>query len=146
MKIDKYIEEHNKKKIVGYCEAIIFPNGDIEDAIPSHTYKLIAISGKSQDEISEIMPMEAGPVAWLVDYTNCVSVWYDFGMLPENLTQEQEKTLQKLIDNGVISYDFKAVKNFEMKICNLNKNMREAENEEEFKIAKKEFDDFWADR
>ena len=142
MKVEEYIKEH--KGIQCYCEAIIYQNGEIEDATPSHTYKLINISGKSQDELNEMMPLEAVPVAWLVDYTNCVSIWYEFGMLPENLTEEQENTIDILIKEGIVSPDFVATKNYEMKICSLNKNIYEAKTDEEREKALKEFDDFFS--
>lgn len=144
MKVEDFILEN--KDTYNYCEAIIFPDGQIEYANPSHTYKLIDITGKSFDEISDLMPVSAGPVAWLVDYTNCVAVWYEFGMLPENATMAQEETIEKLRDAGLISKDFVATKNFEMKICDMNNRLCKAQDEQEIAKIKQEMNDFFESR
>lgn len=144
MNIENFIDEN--KETYNYCEAIIFPNGEIDYANPSHTYRLLRETGKSMDEISEIMPISAGPVAWLVDYTNCVAVWYNFGMLPENCTDAQEETIERLREAGLISKGFVATKNFEMKVCDMNQRLYSAETKEEIENVKKEIEEFWQDK
>lgn len=139
MDIKEYINTH--KDYINYCEAIIYPDGSIEDAIPSHTEKLIEITKEDRDILCDKMPIEAGPVAWLVDYTNCCSVWYNMGMLPENLTKEQEYTIEKLKEHGILSSDFVATKNFEMRICNFHKIMLTSNDENEIKRAQKELEE-----
>lgn len=127
MTIEKYLKTHKDQH--AYCEAIIFPDGTIEDAIPSHLEKLIKITGEERDVICEKMLMNAGPVAWLVDYTNCCSIWYNFGMLPENLSKEQEETIRKLKEAGQLSNDFVAIKNYEMRICSIHKELLSCDDE-----------------
>ncbi len=130
MTINDYIINHKEHC---YCEAVIYPNGDIEDAHPSHTYKLVEITGKEMDEINEMMPLNAGPVYWLVDYTGCVSVWYEFGLLPENVTDMQRESIEKLINNGILSPDFHAEQNFELKKCGINKIEQNTDLSDNFK-------------
>lgn len=124
--IDKFIKEH---KHLYYCEAIIYPNGDITYAVPSHQEALISITGKDRSYLMDIMPISAAPTQWLIDYTGCISVWYEGFMMPngselfyreEEIKQiyltpsekiarykykcsdEQLNSLAKLIDNKII--------------------------------------------
>lgn len=46
MNIDGYIKNHTD---ICYCEAIIYPYGTIEDAIPSHVMKLCEIYNSSKN-------------------------------------------------------------------------------------------------
>lgn len=93
MTIDNYIKNHDA---VNYCEAIVFPNGDIEDAIPGHTYKLMSITNKSYDEINKLMPESAAPLDWLLGYTECIAIWYDFFRY-DSITDAQLESLKKLM-------------------------------------------------
>lgn len=103
MNVDNFIKNHN---YINYCEALLFSNGEIEYAIPSHIESLISVTNLTRQQVAELMPIEAGPVQWLVDYTNCVSLWYDFCYLPENITTEQNNVIQKLVDNGILSKQY----------------------------------------
>ena len=99
MNVENYINKHTD---INYCEAIIHPDGTIEDARPSHIEALILYSNETKDELSEKMPMEASPISWLVDYTGCVSLWYDTCLLPETLNSLQLSTIKELIKNKII--------------------------------------------
>lgn len=140
MDVKKYLETH--KDQYNYCEAVVFPDGTVEDARPSHTEMLLRITGEDREVIYEKMPMSAGPVAWLVDYTNCCSIWYNFGMLPENMTDAQEETIKILKDAGQLSRDFVATKNFEMRVCALNNEFATAD-EKRVEEIKKELNDIF---
>ena len=59
MTCQEFIAQHKHKN---YCEIVISPTGDIEYATPSHLYKIIAISGKSKEELKRIIPMRAAPL------------------------------------------------------------------------------------
>lgn len=139
MTIEEYLKTH--KEQYAYCEAIIFPDGTIEDAIPSHLEKLIKITGEDRDTICKKMPMSAGPVAWLVDYTGCCSVWYKFGMLAENITPEQENTITMLKEAGQLSKDFVAIKNYEMRICSIHEEISSCNNNERIQELINELND-----
>lgn len=124
--IEEFIANH---KHINYCEAIIYPDGLITYAVPSHQESLIKISNLSREELLDLMPNTAGCVEWLLDYTNCISVWYEGYMLPtgselyyreEELncvymtqkekrarynykpSEEQMNSLQLLIENKII--------------------------------------------
>lgn len=124
--IDEFVANH---KHINYCEAIIYPDGYITYAVPSHQQSLIKITNLSMDELENLMPMTAGSIEWLTDYTRCIPVWYAGYMLPtgaelfyreEELnhiymtqkekrdryeykpTKEQLQSLQLLIDKKII--------------------------------------------
>lgn len=99
MNIHEFIEQH---PYINYCEAVIFPNGDIEYATPSHIYKLVSITGKTQEEINNEMPMKAVPLEYLVEYTKCISVWYN-SFIYNDITDVQKVSLQLLVDHDIIA-------------------------------------------
>lgn len=99
MNVKDFINQHNYKN---YCEAIIYPNGDIEYAERGHVNKLIEASKKSRDDINKLMPNNASPIHWMVCYTRCVSLWYDFFFYTNKTTNEQFMTIQELVDNGIL--------------------------------------------
>jgi hypothetical protein len=99
MNVKDYIKQHDD---VGYCEAIIYPNGNIEDAIPGHTYKLMSITNKSRKEIDEMIPNNASPLDWLLGYTKCIALWYDF-LKYDSITKEQLNTIQELVNHNILN-------------------------------------------
>ena len=99
MKIEDFIKQHNHH---GYCEAILLPNGDIHYAVRGHTNDLISVSGKPKQEIDKMMPHNASPLHWLVCYTKCISVWYNF-FIYNAITNEQRNTIQTLVNHGILA-------------------------------------------
>ena len=132
VKVERFIKEHTH---INYCEAIIYPNGDIEYSIPSHERKLIEVSGLSFNQIQKLMPIEAGSVAWLVDYTGCCAIYYDFAYVPDKFTRAQIESIQKLIDNKIISKDFSIQQLFEKQLI----ESKEKSLDEYMKICKKRY-------
>lgn len=99
MNVKDYIKQHDDKC---YCEAIIYPNGDIEDAIPGHTYKLMSITNKSNKELNELIPNIAAPLDWLLGYTGCIAIWHNFFKY-YSITLEQLNTIQELVNHNILS-------------------------------------------
>lgn len=99
MKVKDFIEQH---KHINYCEAIIFPNGDIEYVSPSHIESLVKATNENRDYLDKKIPIDASVVAWLVDYTNCIALWYDFCYLPEQFTIQQTFTISELLKAKII--------------------------------------------
>ena len=118
MNVIDFINQHHH---INYCEAIIFPNGDIEYATPSHIEALLKIINEPRVDIQKKMPMDASPINWLVDYTNCVALWYDFALLPEQYNSNQEKSIYELIKSNVLHKDFVGYMRKEISILNRNK-------------------------
>ena len=58
MNVKDFIKQHTHDN---YCEAIIYPNGDIEYAERGHVNKLVEASNKSKAEINKLMPYNASP-------------------------------------------------------------------------------------
>lgn len=108
----KYIEEH--KDDYDYTEAIIAPNGQIQYAKIGHANELGMQSNIPFDVLYHILPMDASPASWLVDYTGCISVWPDFAYLPPVYTKEQIQTLSVLQRSKLIKKKYTLYINYEM--------------------------------
>lgn len=86
---------------VDYLEVVIKPNGLIEYAVPSHSKKLEEIAGIKYGK-DKILEMLKDPNAWhdymkwLCDITGCISVWNEFCIRPDKISQEQLCSLNKL--------------------------------------------------
>lgn len=104
MGIDEFVAQHNH---VNYCEAIISPTGMIAYAEPSHCRALAATMGHmTEDEMYINMPDDVSPIDYLVNKTKYVSVWYSMAIYPEEgFNRVQSVVLDKLYDNGIISYN-----------------------------------------
>lgn len=97
--IDDFIKQHNH---IRYCEVIIHRNGDIEDCRPNHIETLIRISDKDRDEIYNSMTLQESPLHWLLKDTGCVSVWYSYQYSFGELSEQQQESLNKLVENRII--------------------------------------------
>ena len=101
MTAKEYVKQH---KHIYYCEAIIYPDGSIEDAVPSHSEKLYSVAmsmlGVSRSELYTRMPMIASPVHWCVGATKCIAVWYECGVCENIVTDAQRESWALLSDLG----------------------------------------------
>lgn len=103
------IEQH-KKTYINYLEVVIFPDGHIEYAVPSHQEKLIAICmkelGVSRYELERMCPKEYyfDFQVWLCNMCGCVSVWDRYIVKSDTtpLTKEQEDTIKLLKKEGLV--------------------------------------------
>lgn len=103
--VDDFIKNH---KYINYCEAIIYKDGYIEYASPSHVEALIKITGESRDAIYDKMPVTASPIIWLIEYTGCIAVYTNGCIKPKICTEEQEIALKELLDSKLLtSYSFR---------------------------------------
>lgn len=96
-----FIDSHEH---INYCEAIIYQDGTIEYANPSHIKALERATGKDVNWIYDRMPITSSPLHWLIEYTGCVCVWSDFSITPTNPTKEQMNTLELLIENNLTKF------------------------------------------
>lgn len=101
------VDEHIKNYPF-YTEVIIFPDGNVEYAIPSHQEKLCQVLSEMKDwtrqEVIDNTPKEYyfDWMKWLLNETGCISVWYDFILTPEEVTDAQTKTIAMLIQKKAI--------------------------------------------
>ena len=99
------------KRYVNYTEVIIFPDGHIEYAIPSHQEKLISIlcntEHKSRQQVIDETPPEYyfDWLNYLLNKTGCISVWFDFIITPKQMTDAQNDTIINLIQSGAVRLD-----------------------------------------
>ena len=104
MTIEEFLKEENVK-YYNYCEAIIYKNGLISFAIPSHVLALIKVTGLDEETIyygEGYMSLTDSPIHWLTNFTGCIPVWNNGYILPNNPTDEQLKTLEILINKKII--------------------------------------------
>lgn len=99
----------HKETFFHYLEVIVFPDGHVEYAVPSHQEKLIAVCREqlrvSRDELFDMCPEEyyCDVIVWLCNISGCVSVWTN-GIMKSDcnpLTNAQWNTLQKMKEIGI---------------------------------------------
>lgn len=103
------IEQH-KKTYINYLEVVIFPDGHIEYAVPSHQEKLIDVCmkklGISRFVLERMCPPEyyMDFQVWLCNMSGCVSVWDRYIVKSDTtpLTKEQEDTIKLLKKEGLV--------------------------------------------
>ena len=100
----KFDINQHKTHYVNYLEIIIFPDGHIEYAVPSHQEKLISICCEkfkvTRDQLMKMCPREyyCNFLEWLCTTSGCISVWNTYIQLGTNCkaTQEQIKAIEDL--------------------------------------------------
>lgn len=106
------IEKH-RDIYTHYLEAIIFPDGHIEYAIPSHQEKLISICCEklrvSRQTLYDMCPEEYyyDFVTWLCNISGCISIWTNFMIKSdkEPITNLQNQTITKLTEYKIYEGD-----------------------------------------
>lgn len=94
---------------VNYCEIIIHPNGDISYCVPSHQERLIKECGIEREKLYDLIPIDCDVLDWLIDKTDCAAIWFEFGFLPNDYTEEQTDSLIQLKQHGCIAKDFRCM-------------------------------------
>ena len=96
----------HRKNFINYLEVIINKDGTIEYAVPSHQQKLLNLYCKNHnitmEKLWNIIPIEESPESWIIFNEGVISVWYDFIIRPEYITEEQKNTLHKLKETGCL--------------------------------------------
>ena len=123
---DDFIAYHNSKYIC-YCEVIIFPDGRVTYANPSHLIKLETIwgvpleevyeGGPTRDKLWDSIPSSASPLHWLSEELNCVVLWYNAIIFPLNYTEAQLDCVKRLMKAGCIDSDLIVQVTVERTIC-----------------------------
>lgn len=105
MKVEQYIPLHNTE-YTGYCEALLFEDGEIKDAVPSHMEALINAvcehDGITRDKLDSMIPASASVVHWIVEHSNIIAIWYNNAIV-HTITNAQMDSLRLLQENGCIS-------------------------------------------
>jgi flagellar biosynthesis GTPase FlhF len=139
MKVEDYIKQH---KHVNYCEALIFPNGDIIDARPSHVEALIKEVthdySLSREQLAEMMPNNASPLHWIIDRYNYGCIWYNSAIVSVDYTEAILNTIQKLIDANILQNVFRIDETDEYKRCKIL-NAKELDEASLFALQKQTF-------
>ena len=101
---EEFLSTYDK---IDYFECIMYPDGTLEEATPSHTYKMCEIydDTKSIKEIEMQIPTSDSPIEWLLCETNCVALWYNSIMIDDrkqSLTDIQKRNIKELMKRGYI--------------------------------------------
>lgn len=101
-----------------YFECIMFADGSLEAAIPSHVYKMCEIydNSKSIMDIEKAIPIHVAPIEWLLRECNCVALWYNNILIDfrfQEFTESQKKNIAKLIDRGYINVSLDIIESYE---------------------------------
>lgn len=94
------IRKH-KETYKNYLEVVIYPNGKVVYAVPSHNECLIKIAinklHKTRKELMDMCPKEYyfDFITWLTKITHCMSVWNNFYVCYKP-TKKQLKKLELL--------------------------------------------------
>ena len=105
----KFNMEKHKETFINYLEVIVFPDGHVEYAVPSHQEKLISVCRQllkvSRDTLFDMCPQEyyCNVIVWLCNVCGCISVWTDGIIKSDNtpLTNAQWNTLNKMKEIGI---------------------------------------------
>jgi len=110
MTVEEYAKQHTD---IYYCEAVILPDGGVEDAIPSHQMKLLSLEGvpnvadyfetSEYKELHKRIPMSADPMRWMCEDLGVVCTYYASLMVPLHYTSSQVESIVKLIETGCIA-------------------------------------------
>lgn len=119
MKVEQYIPLHNAEYIE-YCEALLFEDGEIKDAVPSHTEALINAvcehDGITRDKLDSMIPASASVIHWIVEQLNIIAIWYNNAIV-HSITNAQMDSLRLLQENGCISDKFHIKISKEKSLC-----------------------------
>ena len=129
MTATEFIAQHVDKC---YCEIVISSTGDIEYAIPSHTYKLINITKKSREELKQIIPVRAAPLEWLVEYTGYCVCWYSSCILPIGYSKRQISVIRRLMRHNIMASNIIASISQEKSLCDLWTKFEDTDDEKYF--------------
>lgn len=99
----KFDIQKHKETFINYLEVVVFPDGHIEYAVPSHQELLIAICCKTlkvtRDQLNKLCPKEYyfDFTQWLCNESKCISVWNNWLIKPETgITDDQLNCLNLL--------------------------------------------------
>lgn len=107
LSVDKFLDIATREcpnSFICYCEIIIFKDGTIELAVPSHLEVLRRVYGKPYTSL----PIEEDPLDYLCKCTDTVVVWYAFQKAYE-VSDEQRRVLSILQCAGLIRYHVNAI-------------------------------------
>lgn len=101
--------EKHKQTYIHYLEVVIFPDGHVEYAVPSHQEKLISICMEelkiSRETLYDMCPEEYyfDFMVWMCNLCKCIVVWTDFYKKSDKhaLTNAQWNTLNQLKTMGI---------------------------------------------
>lgn len=103
----KHVKE-NEDSFRSYFEAILYPNGEIELARPSHQETLVRYFYKkegidSKEELIKLIPLAYNVSSFIIDKYKCVSIWYNQILYSASgLTDIQKEILERMKNDGLI--------------------------------------------
>lgn len=105
---DEFISMTRKDPLswIGYCEILILDNGSIKLARPSHINAMINHAADIENMSVEEFRMKYASVVdmeYLSSKYSIIPVWYNYIIIPQNITDAQKITMKKLFCNNLIA-------------------------------------------
>lgn len=107
MTASEYVALKKEQKTT-MCAALLYPDGDVKECVKSHLKTMIVSLGS---DIWEQIPENESPLFWLTAYTGVVLIDYENQLYSEQLTDEQERALQEMYQNGILLENLKNIHN-----------------------------------
>lgn len=98
----KFNVQKHKETYHYYFEALVFPDGHVEYAVPSHQELLIKKGCEKYNLSREKIMSYIPSLESLINDLGVILCWYDSIKLPRSITKEQINTLKELIDNEIM--------------------------------------------
>ena len=99
--------ENHRDNFICYCECIIWPDGKIEYAVPSHNEALLKAyahkHGLTRDEVMKMFYNDFDAYDTMMKDTGIIQVWYDQIHNIQKLTPAQNDAVGKLLQYNCIS-------------------------------------------
>ena len=129
MSIEDFIEltRLNPDEWYHYCEIILDNDGSVILARPSQEALIKYYCDRNnitRNKIIEHIPIDLSPTMFIIDKYTLVSVWYNMIICSfDGLNGNQSKSLDMLVNNGLIMSDFVAYPTNEYKLYLERKNI-----------------------
>lgn len=107
--LNTFLESHKRDSDLGYFECIMLPDGTLIEAVNGHVNTICKVYNKPRHIIDEEMPISASPIHWLVDHTNCISIWKNQYLRPEVINIPQRLVLTILKNRNFLYKDCKEI-------------------------------------
>ncbi len=101
MKVMEFINAHREDE--DPCECMVLPDGEVCEPLPSHIEALEALAGERAAVLNSHMEKNMEPLFWLVEYTQCMSVWQTRVVSPSEPSEAQKDTLEELYHAAFLS-------------------------------------------
>lgn len=107
LRFEGFVIPHKEKYPYGWFEGVITEDGTVVAAEVSHLKTLMALYGKTEDEVWKEMPTTASPLAWLAEKTRAVPVYENGYLQPGFVISDEQRYVLTLLENAGLSQNIR---------------------------------------